>query len=385
MTIHRPLSMVVGACFLQACTIPVAQHAAVVVPTFEVRHSANKDAATYARLGKYHHDHGDLDLARAAYLQSIALDGRQLGSRNALAAIDVQQGRLDEASRLLEGVVRDFPALAYPVSNLGYVHYLQGHFETAVTMLERAVALDSAGKLARNNLSMVRAVVASHTELAKINASTADQSMGGGPAPVVRPEVARNVIALLPTVLRAAVTSAPVSATQAPQSQPFLNAVTRSRFDVVQTAANVLELKVRTPMPLAPVLQSPPAEQVVSVQPPVSSGVSIEIANGNGVRGLAGRLRVALHGQGIAVARLSNIRPYTEQVTRIQYRAGHEIQAALLRDALHDKHVVLDATQWTGATNIRLVLGKDAASRLGGNRAIASKNEATLHGAAAGV
>ena len=347
---HYSPFFVLGACFLQACTTPVANRAAVIVPFSEVRHSANMDAATYAALGKYHHDRGEFDLAREAYLQSIALDRHQLASRNALAAIDARQGRLTEATEMLKSVVADFPAVAYPISNLGYLYYLQGQYDSAVTLLEHAVALDATNDRARSNLRLAKAAEGSQQELAKIKQSISARSESAQADVTARLD-ADPVISKPSGEVKPVTAAEPVSvAVSTARGTPFLSVMTKSRFDLVKTAANVFELKTRAPHSSA-------------VLPPNISDGSIEIANGNGVHGLAGRLRPVLARQGFVIARLSNAPPYSQQVTEIRYRAGYQNQATRLRAALHDKYVVLHAMQWTGPADIKLVLGKDAVSR----------------------
>ena len=391
---HRPIYVVLGACSLLACTTPVANHSAVVVPVFEVRHSANKDAATYARLGKYHHDRGNIDLAREAYLHAITLDSRQLPSRNALAVIDADEGRLDEAVVLLKSVVADFPALAYPISNLGYLYYLQGQFDNAVTVLESAVTLDPASERARSNLRLAKAAAGSQEELAKLDKSISEESRRVNAGVPILSDVDRANSTPAVAAPQTAVASLLSGSIASVQSRLFLNAMTESRFDIVKTTANVFDLKVRQPelkvrqSPLAPPPSAPEAAGMVAqrskspipFQPAKASHFDdafVEITNGNGVQGFAGRLRLVLVRQGFVIARLSNARPYIQEVTEIQYRAGYENQATLLRAALHDEHVVLHAMQSTGAADIKLVLGKTGASHMLADAAIVRKVETT--------
>jgi tetratricopeptide (TPR) repeat protein len=84
----------------------------------------------------------------------------------------------------------------------------------------------------------------------------------------------------------------------------------------------------------------------------------VDIANGNGVLGLAKRFRRALAQIGIPVGRVSNERPYRQQTTTIEYRAGYQQQAAALQATLLGQAALLPAGPHAQA-NLRLVLGKD--------------------------
>ncbi|MDO8458925.1 MAG: tetratricopeptide repeat protein [Burkholderiaceae bacterium] len=169
---HRPLVLALGACLLQACVAPPTKQAVAtelaIQPVLRVRHSSDQSAATYYQLGKYHQERGNFDLARTAYEYAITLDSRQLEPRNALAALHAQQGRLDEASALLQQIVADYPEVAHPYNNLGYVYYLQNHYAAAVTTLQQALLLDSGNERARNNLETVQVALANHGEQATV-------------------------------------------------------------------------------------------------------------------------------------------------------------------------------------------------------------------------
>lgn len=165
---HRPLVLALGACLLQACVAPPTKQAAAtefaIQPVLRVRHSADQNGATYYQLGKYHLGRGNLDFARSAFEASITLDSQQLEARNALAALDAQEGKLDEAKALLQQIVADYPEVAHPYNNLGYVYFLQNNYDAAVTTLQRALALDSGNERARNNLDAVQVALAKQGE-----------------------------------------------------------------------------------------------------------------------------------------------------------------------------------------------------------------------------
>ena len=328
----RPIVLALGVCLLQACAAPPAKTEMTLQPVLRVRHSSDQAAATYYQLGKYHQDRGNLDLARAAYSHSIALDSRPMEARNALAVIDAQQGRLDDATALLRQLVADYPAVAYLHNNLGYVYAMQGNDDAAVAALQRALALDAGNERARNNLQAVQAALAGHGA----PAATA-------PTPV--PAVPAQGLAI-------------VTPPETPQA----------RMEVVQIEPNVYQLRLKAavdsvladlqagePVAAAATLASVPASSV-----PPSKAARVEIANGNGVAGMAKRVKGVLGRHGIAVSRLTNALPYTQQDTKIQYRAGYEQAAEALKQALQGHAVLAAANSSSGPSDVRLLLGRDA-------------------------
>ncbi|WP_374580297.1 LytR C-terminal domain-containing protein [Pseudoduganella sp.] len=214
------------------------------------------------------------------------------------------------------------------------------------------------------------------------------------PAPMPAPAkaAAPNVMAAAPAaaLAPAAQTAAPAAvapamATAAPAADartiaaPLTVLPTSAReigshMELVKVASNIYELKTRVasdpvPAPAAKVPPSPalaaaapkPAEQAVP-QATKLAMARLEVANGNGVTGMARRFRHLLGAMGIPVDRLSNDKPYKQVSTTIQYSPGFEKQAASLQKALQGK-AQLASRQLTGS-DVRLVLGKDASQSL---------------------
>ena len=394
----RPIAIALGAGMLQACATSPAPQVIATQSVMQVRNSADRTAATYYQLGKYHQQRGDTDLARSAYTESIALDGRQLEPRNALAGIHFQQGRFDEAKTLLLQLVAEFPSVAHPYNNLGYIQYMQGHYAAAAQSLQRAVALDSQNERARNNLEATKQAVASRDAATPVAAAAvtrdsqplpaAANATAGGKSDSVADLQSSAVTRVQPPRLDA-------SEPAAPPVPRFPVLVTQSRMELVAVAPNVYDLKLKSapslsveaPAPrlelvaLAPdvyelklkssaVIASSPAKEVsektiLAAAPTPSREAAtrtarLEVANGNGVTGMAKRIGNALGQKGIAVSRLTNERPYTQQATKIEYRAGYEQAATALKRAMKGHAVLVQSSDLSAKTDMRLVLGRDA-------------------------
>ena len=402
MFVLRPIVVAMGACLLQACmTTPLAHDEVALLapkaaapaplpetpqltiqPVMRVSHSVNQSAATFYQLGKYHLERGNLDFARSAYEASIVLDGQQLEARNALAALDATQGKLDSAEALLIQIVADFPEVAHPHNNLGYVYYLQSNFEAAQRTLQRAIALDAGNERARNNLNAVNIALArlgNRDAVVVAQAATPERQIAQTSESVAS-VVAAELATATPIEARAqslAIISTPLQRL-AERIEP------QARMEMVQIVPNVFELRLKpitasnntvlaglkdtTPEPLSAV-----AEVLATLLPSVSSVPTsaaaaktsrIEVANGNGVTGMAKRISSVLNRQGISVSRLSNDLPYKQLETKIQYRAGFEKTAANLKNALKGHAVTVFTPTLSANSDVRLVLGKDAIAHM---------------------
>jgi tetratricopeptide (TPR) repeat protein len=156
--------------------------------------------------------------------------------------------------------------------------------------------------------------------------------------------------------------SAPEQLTVLPSSREIA-----SHMELVKLNANVYELRARVatdPVAVAPA--GAPVVAAVAPKPAVPAVAQadkvrmarLEVANGNGVTGMARRFRRLLGQIGIPVDRLSNDKPYKQVATTIQYSPGFEKQAASLQKALQGKAQL--ASKQLAASDVRLVLGKDA-------------------------
>ncbi|MBS1170247.1 MAG: hypothetical protein H6R01_1165 [Burkholderiaceae bacterium] len=94
------------------------------------------------------------------------------------------------------------------------------------------------------------------------------------------------------------------------------------------------------------------------------SAYQFEIANGNGITGMARRTLAVLVEQGLPHARLTNFKPYRQKQTVIHYRAGYRDQALALSQKLAQKAVLRQDENLRSGTDIKLVLGKDMAMKV---------------------
>jgi len=407
----KPIVLAVMGCGLfQGCSAPPTSHPLAVQPVVRGEMPGNQ-AASWNRLGRFHHERGQLSLALGAYAQSLALDANQLEARNAVAVIEAQQGNLESARKALVALVNDYPGEAQPHTNLGYVQYLMGDYAGSAQTLRRAMAL-GAGPKAFQNLQLAEAAMgkapgAGPQQLAAAPAAAvpvAAAPAAVAPSVVAAPAAAPSVVA--PSVVAAEVAKpnaallaeaepAPAAAST-PRKEPQQLSVLPSpsareiagRMELIKIAGNVYELKARVAAEpaAAPVIPAAPNIAAVAPKPAVQAVAQadkvrmarLEVSNGNGVTGMARRFRGLLGQMGIPVERLSNSRPYNQVTTIIQYSPGFEKQAASLQKALQGK-AQLSSKQLT-ASDVRLVLGKDAPVSMAAVSEAIAASQVAMHG-----
>ncbi|MFZ2854086.1 MAG: tetratricopeptide repeat protein [Rhodocyclaceae bacterium] len=305
-----------------------------LAPAEQVRHGASRLEALYA-IGRYQQGQRRYEAAAEAYTRLLALDPGHAEVRNALGVVLAGLGRNDAAVVELEKAVANAPRSASIRNNLGYAYLLQGKPGEAVKTLEIAAQLDPANLRVHDNLAMAKArgsevhpAVASILDIARKTPPESPDTPSDGARLV---PLAANVFALqLPALpLRPTMKGLPSTV-----GQP-----------VVQGSTEV------------PIRQ---AGAIASVGP--AKAQRLEVANGNGVTGLAREMSGLLESTGYAHVRKTNEIPYRMPATEIQYRPGFEPQARDLQTTLRRAIPLVASTQLRADVQVRLLLGKDARS-----------------------
>jgi hypothetical protein len=125
------------------------------------------------------------------------------------------------------------------------------------------------------------------------------------------------------------------------------------RTQVRQLGAALVEV-LRIPAGGATQTPQPASPDHAPAQTPV---VRLEISNGNGVTGAAARLARSLDGDGLKTVRLTNTRPFTVPLSRIEYQREQQALAQRL-----GKRLGLPLQKLRGSpayADMRIVLGHD--------------------------
>jgi len=267
-----------------------------VEPVFNVTHSVQSSQAYYS-LGQYFDGSMAWDQAIDAYRKAIAADAHNTEAYNALGVALAQAGRYQDAETTLRQAVALAPGRTHVRNNLGYVLLMAGKPLDAVMELKAVVDQDGSNAIARANLR-----------------DAMDRSEAAAPAMTV-----------------AVVRPAPVD-----QSDGRIS----------------VEALVAVPVP------TPAIPTTSSIEKPLRTS-TLEVSNGNGVPGMAARVGHWLERQGVTPDRLSNRQPFTQRLTVVQYRSGHEQAARHVAESLPANAQAEPRPTPGLRSDVRVVLGRD--------------------------
>jgi len=293
-------------------------------------------------MGRYYDGMGQWKNAVDAYRRAIGVDARHVDAHNALGVSLAQGGSYADAETVLRQALALAPTRADVRSNLGYVLMLAGRPQAAVTELRTALEVDGDNPVALANLREASA-----------------RAAGGRPpeqtATVTQPSVdaAQGEVAEVPRHAAMQVNDRPTVGSlqaNAMNLQPGSSAL-QSGFTAIESAA-------------APVRPAASGALASTVAAPSSLAVGhddalLEVINGNGVSGMGARLRDWLARHGVRTSRLGNQRPFAQERTEIQYRAGHAGAAQRVADALPASLRVAPTPAAGLRSDVRVVLGRD--------------------------
>jgi tetratricopeptide (TPR) repeat protein len=110
----------------------------------------------------------EFNRAETNYLQILQRDPGNVAALGNLAAIEMEEGKLDDAEKNLKAALAQNPDDAYNLSKLGYLKFQQGKYDDALDALGRAAKLDPQNPEIQNYLG----VALSHKGL-RVSAETA--------------------------------------------------------------------------------------------------------------------------------------------------------------------------------------------------------------------
>ncbi|WP_197033175.1 LytR C-terminal domain-containing protein [Thiomonas sp. FB-Cd] len=303
------------------------------------------------------------DPGNADYVRQLR---RHVEICNALAVMQARQGHYGAAERLIRQALVVSPRSAYLYNNLGYVELLRGDLAMARQNFEFARELDPRDARAQVNLRTVKARLAAAsappngTPSAAPPTSDAGAASPHGEGPGPSPVAATGA----PPAVTAA--KAPVAAGQMALATPPAARISvlqagaaQDSMALIKVSPNIFELRWKHAAGQALAAMPEPTHTVpVAASQPI---VGLEVSNGNGVTGMAYRVARYLHKHANApMARLTNLKPYTQPVTEIRYRPGMLEAARAVNHDLPEIVQLVEDPKLAQGTNVRVVLGHDA-------------------------
>jgi tetratricopeptide (TPR) repeat protein len=339
-----------------------------IEPVMAVRGGVGADGQY--RIGRYFQGQQRLDAAEKAFLKALALDPYHAEARNALGTVYFELGRIQKAEEQFRLAIAIAPTRAHLHNNLGYLYQEIGRTDEAVSAYSEAFRLDPKNPRIQNNLAAL-------TCQDKRECMALDGDAIAAPV-IDRPPVPaspREVPSVSSTALTSVVPMPTDAATPVAQRRanaevsPASTASDKPMTPTVQlanVAPNIWELKPvvaapqRVKTPVAPVATIPSApEKAAFVQSMQAATGRVEVANGNGVRGMAKRIGGYMREQGFAAPRLTNHQTFSQNKTEIQYVAGSEDLARQIESTFGQSARLVKVASLERHAPVRVVLGKD--------------------------
>jgi Flp pilus assembly protein TadD len=296
-------------------------------------------AADYYALGRHEYYSGRFAMAEAAYRRALQLDPDAAEAFNGLAVLHDRLGRYDLSAVEYRAALSRAPAAPHILANLGYSLLLQGRAEEALPLLRRAAALAPDNDVTRANLARAETVAAAAAAVA----FATDE-----PAATVSPAEAAADAA-----------SEPLTATTEPGAEPLRHGIV---VGVVGAASLAPPAVAQVPSKPAPSLIASVQGAELRTAPALGelfAGMRVEVANGNGVTGMARAMRTRLHADGLRVTRVTNARPFNKRRTVIICAAAQRPQAIALAKKLSISPRFIIASTQHRNVDLRLILGAD--------------------------
>lgn len=327
----------------------------------------------YYAIGRLYQENGNYNLATIAYKKSLQLDPSYAKSLTGLAALYSDMKLYLSSTALFEKVVKIEPN-AVNYNNLGYAYYLNKQYSEAYQALSQALNLDSNYWYAKNNLDMVAAIQMQET-------TSASAVIGNSPQLATE----YNQIVALPTKVSEQLQMAGIDSSNT--DKPSYN-----QTKITQTASGIYELNISLSKANDVIITQEQRKKDIKTQTitlaTASGGVNLkysqalnnlfdinmqslkvfensqdintlEIVNGNGVKGIA-RVVANKMQESVSVSlKVADAKSFIYSRTFIQYKPGYRNEAVILNRSLLNKPYLLISNNLPKGITLRLVLGKD--------------------------
>ncbi len=361
-------SLAASAVVLGCATIPAPQWR--VEPSYRLQDSGAATAQGWLALARVHEGEDRPAQAIAAYRKATLAAPGSADLHNALGVAMARHGEFGQAVVALRRAVALAPERAQLLNNLGYALLLDGRDQESRAIFRLALALDPQHAQAGRNLSYAdeRLAAVPAGGSAAVVPAVAVAVSGATPAAavpvpalVVAPAPAAATAlaaapAATPPMLPSVADAAKHGSAAAVVATPATAAPTPVAISAATTAA-VVPAAALPGMPAVLALAQAPAQS--PALPASLDGVSVEVVNGNGIAGTAGRMRGWLQERGIGVGRLANLLPYNSQQTQVLYRPGKAEQARSMALRLPVVAHVLPAAAGSTRADLGVLIGHD--------------------------
>lgn len=313
-----------------------------VAPNYRISNTGASAEMGYSALARQYEGERRWPEAINAWRKAAAAAPQNAEILNSLGLAEARQGSFTNAIATLRRALALAPQRAQYLNNLGYTLLLDGRSVEAKEVLSQALVLKPDYPVARINLSRAeQAIVTTQTVVA---ASKKPDSILDPPAP----SETANTRGL------------PAGATVL-QTEPNVGALEIRLEGLTKTALPAPSTALTTPLVVAAkVTPSVPPAVPVKSESTVHDHATIEIANGNGVPGMAVWLNRWMQSHGLRRASfLRNELPFATATTVVMYRPGFLKNAQELARRMPQHIKVAPEPGGPVDADLRVVLGHD--------------------------
>jgi Tfp pilus assembly protein PilF len=139
---------------MSASNIPAATATPTAAPTGHSVHELPGGTVELVDSAQRHFSNHEYDAAEADYRKILDLDRNNALALANLAAIELQENKLEDAEKHITMAVAENPNDAYNLATLGFLRFSQGKYDDALDTLSRAAALDSNNPEIQNYLGV---------------------------------------------------------------------------------------------------------------------------------------------------------------------------------------------------------------------------------------
>jgi tetratricopeptide (TPR) repeat protein len=274
---------------------------------------------SFYKLGRHYLQNGEYDKAIAQFSKALVNDAKYCKAYNGLAMAYDAQRSCDPARNAYEQALQCAPDQAYVYNNYGCSSLLCGEYQKGLVLLQKAEKLGEGNARIKNNLRLVETV--------------------GVPAEIYGGFTAKQTPALV--------------VAQSTVDQP-------AELQATPLVASLSEIEPQG-------MRQMPADSTKStllpqknIPLPDYAKNTIEVSNGNGVTGMAGKSAVFFRGYGFNIRSITNAENFRFRESIIYYKEGYLPLAkelvAIIPGAQNLKKVDSFANASIG---VRLLLGRD--------------------------
>lgn len=360
------------AVLLAGCAAPAPEAMTWrLAPNYRLSSTEASAAQGYTALARQYEGERRWREARDAWRKAALAAPQDADIQNELGMAEASQGLYGNAVTALQRAVALAPERAALLNNLGYALLLDGRSDEAKSVLQAALARNPEHPMARANLGRIDQLA-----VAAAPVVTPAQTTATWTTPTKEPEKTQTAVLAMESPPTMTASSPPATAAAHLQTAPNLVPlqVRNTYSQPADTGETLAPVAAAAPPPLPsaeallPAAEAPqPAARVQPVQSqPVALSAwqaakpRVEIANGNGVTGMAARLGGWMSTHGMAQnTRLSNALPFNTVTTVVHYRVGYFAAAQELAERLPNRATLAAAPGGSLNADVRVVLGHD--------------------------